>query len=46
MKAIFCKIWAFAKKEAVLSIAIVAAIFTCFFVPPDFKYLDYFEEKH
>lgn len=45
MKAIFGKIWAFAKKEVVLSIAIVAAIITCFFVPPDAQYLEYFEEK-
>ncbi len=45
MKAFFGKIWAFAKKEVVLSIAIVAAIVTCFFVPPDAKYLGYFEEK-
>ncbi len=45
MKAILNKIWAFAKKEVVLSIAIVAAIITCFFVPPDAEYLGYFEEK-
>ena len=45
MKAFFGKIWAFAKKEVVLSIAIVAAIVTCFFVPPDLKYLEYFELK-
>lgn len=45
MKAFFGKIWAFAKKEVVLSIAIVAAIITCFFVPPDKQYLEYFEWK-
>lgn len=45
MKAFFGKIWAFAKKEVVLSIAIVAAIITCFFVPPDAEYLNYFEYK-
>lgn len=45
MKALLNKIWAFAKKEVVLSIAIVAAIITCFFVPPDLEYLNYFEEK-
>ena len=28
-------VWGFVKKEVVLSIAIVAAIITCFFVPPD-----------
>lgn len=36
---------AFVKKEVVLSIAIIAAIITCFFVPPDEKYFGYFEEK-
>ena len=36
---------AFVKKEVVLSIAIVAAIITCFFVPPDKEYLGYFELK-
>ena len=35
----------FVKKEVVLSIAIIAAIITCFFVPPDAQYLGYFEEK-
>lgn len=45
MKAFLGKIWAFIKKEVVLSIAIVAAIVTCFFVPPDAEYLHYFEYK-
>lgn len=45
MKAILKKIWNFAKSEVVLSIATVAAIITCFFVPPDAQYLDYFEYK-
>lgn len=45
MKAVLNKIWSFAKKEVVLSIAIVAAIITCFFVPPDAEYFGYFEEK-
>lgn len=35
----------FVKKEVVLSIAFVAMIITCFFVPPDREYLDYFEYK-
>ncbi|MBQ8145903.1 MAG: citrate transporter [Clostridia bacterium] len=39
------KILAFVKKEVVLSIAIVAAIITMFFVPVDKEYLDYFEYK-
>lgn len=39
------KILSFVKKEVVLSIAFVAMIVTCFFVPPDQKYFDYFEYK-
>ena len=38
-------IWNFAKKEVVLSIAIVAMILTMFFVPIDKEYLGYFEYK-
>ncbi len=45
MKTVFNKIWAFCKKEVVLSIAIVAAIITMFFVPVDKEYLGYFEWK-
>lgn len=45
MKSILNKIWGFAKREVVLSIAILAAIITCFFVPPDKEYLEYFEIK-
>ncbi len=39
------KVFAFVKKEVVLSIAIVATIITMFFVPIDKAYLDYFEYK-
>lgn len=39
------KIVGFAKKEVVLSIAIVATIITMFFVPIDKEYLGYFEYK-
>lgn len=39
------KIISFAKKEVVLSIAIVATIVTMFFVPIDKEYLGYFEYK-
>ncbi len=39
------KVVGFVKKEVVLSVAIVAAVITCFFVPPDAQYLHYFEEK-
>ncbi len=39
------KILRFAKKNIVFCIAAVAAIFTCFLVPPDKAYLDYFDFK-
>lgn len=39
------KIWAFVKKEVVLSIAFIAMIITCFFVPPSKAYIEYFEYK-
>lgn len=39
------KIWGFVKKEVVLSIAFVAMIITCFFVPPSKAYFEYFEYK-
>ena len=35
----------FVKKNAVMVIAMVAAIITCFFIPPDKAYLDYFDVK-
>ena len=35
----------FVKKNIVFCIAAVAAIITCFFVPPDIKYLGYFDFK-
>ena len=35
----------FFKKNATMSIALVAAVITCFFVPPDRAYLDYFDVK-
>ena len=35
----------FVKKNAVMVIAMVAAIVTCFIVPPDKAYLDYFDVK-
>ena len=40
------KVVGFVKKEVVLSVAIVAAVITCFFVPPDAQYLHYFEEEN
>ena len=35
----------FVKKNLVMVIAMLAALFTCFFVPPDARYLDYFDLK-
>ena len=35
----------FVKKNAVMVIAMIAAIITCFFVPPDKAYLTYFDVK-
>ena len=39
------KVGGFIKKNAVMLIAMAAAIITCFFVPPDRLYLDYFDVK-
>ena len=35
----------FVKKNLVMVIAMLAALITCFFVPPDARYLDYFDLK-
>ena len=35
----------FAKKNVVMLVAMVAAIVTCFIIPPDMAYLDYFDVK-
>ena len=35
----------FVKKNAVMVIAMIAAVVTCFFVPPDKEYLNYFDIK-
>ena len=43
--AILKAIGAFVKKNAVLCIATVAALVTCFIVPPDAAYVDYFDLK-
>ncbi len=45
VKKVLGKVWAFARKEVVLSVAIIAAIITIFFVPFDAEYLNYFEYK-
>ena len=39
------RIGAFIKKNAVMLIAMLAAVITCFFVPPDREYLGYFDVK-
>lgn len=38
-------VWRFIKKNTVFCIAAMAALVTCFFVPPDAAYLDYFDWK-
>ncbi|MBE6957784.1 MAG: citrate transporter [Ruminococcaceae bacterium] len=35
----------FVRKNVVMVVALVAALITCFFVPPDAQYLDYFDLK-
>lgn len=45
LKNIFSKIITFVKKNPVLTIAFFAALITCFFVPVDKEYLDYFDYK-
>ena len=43
MSKIISKISSFIKKEVVLSIAIVLTIITCFFIPIDQEYFNYFD---
>jgi len=45
VKSIFSKIIWFVKKNPVLTIAFFAAVTTCFFVPVDREYLNYFDYK-
>ena len=44
-KLLRIRLGGFLRKNLVMVIAMVAAIVTCFFVPPDAKYLDYFDVK-
>ncbi|MBR3988898.1 MAG: citrate transporter [Clostridia bacterium] len=44
-KSIFSKVILFVKKNPVLTIAFFAAVTTCFFVPIDREYLNYFDYK-
>lgn len=41
----FTKVLNFLKKNAVLCIALLAALITCFFIPPDTEYINYFDFK-
>ena len=41
----FGKVFSFFKKNATMSIALLAAAVTCFFVPPDSAYPEYFDFK-
>lgn len=43
MKRIRRKIFAFFKKETVLCVALILALFSMFLVPPDRDYLDYID---
>ena len=42
---LFYKVGNFAKKNVVMLVALIAAAVTCFIVPPDRAYLDYFDVK-
>lgn len=43
MKKALCAVWCFIKSEAVLCIAVLLAIISLFFVPPDEEYLGYID---
>ena len=42
---LFSNVGRFAKKNVVMVVALIAALITCFVVPPDKAYLDYFDVK-
>ena len=42
---LYSQLTGFIRKNVVMVVAMVAAIVTCFFVPPDAAYLDYFDVK-
>lgn len=44
-KKVLRKLKRFAKKNVVMFVALIAAVVTCFFVPPDKEYLGYFDTK-
>ncbi len=43
MKKVFSAVWRFAKREAVLCVAVLLAVVSMCFVPPDAGYLDYID---
>ena len=43
--SIWNKCWSFVKKNAVMCIALIAAIITCIIIPPDKDYFGYFDYK-
>ena len=43
MNKVFSAAWRFAKREAVLCIAVLLAVISMCFVPPDIGYLDYID---
>ena len=45
MRTIQPRLIAFAKKNAVMDVAFIAAVVTCFFVPVDRQYMEYFDWK-
>ncbi len=45
VKALLQAAWRFAKKNAVMLIALLAAVTTSFIVPPDEQYLEYFDYR-
>ena len=42
---VYARVTGFIRKNVVMVVAMVAAIITCFFVPPDRSYMDYFDVK-
>ena len=42
---VYAKVTGFIRKNVVMVVAMVAAIVTCFFIPPDRNYIDYFDVK-
>ncbi len=45
LNSLFHNVGGFVKKNVVALVAMVAALVTCFFVPPDVQYWDYFDFK-